>query len=106
VDLLISLAKTHNGNAGGSYINWKNGDCYNTFVLAMPDGTIFFHDKDLPTMWENCYYIFFESILDRFWIPDLPLQLKMIWTLQNWHGKRYYRKKIRPLIQKRFNRSI
>jgi len=248
MDLLISLAKTHDGVAGGSYICWKNGDCYNTFVLAMPDGTIFFHDKDLPTMWENCYYVggsddgvletpsaragialcwefirtqtvrrltnrvdlvvggscwwtlpekrlpgfprqlhdknlaimqatiprfarmlgvpvvhaahagefksglpmlpgfpyqsYFlgetqivdgtgkqlarmsqsdgdgfvtanidikqknmlsESIPDSFWIPDLPVQLKMIWAFQNWHGKRYYRKKIRPLMQKRFH---
>jgi N-carbamoylputrescine amidase len=44
-----------------------------------------------------------ESIPDSFWIPDLPVQLKMIWAMQNWHGKRYYRKKIRPLMQKQFN---
>ncbi len=43
-----------------------------------------------------------EPIPDSFWIPDLPLQLKILWTFQNWHGRRYYRKKIRPLMQKRF----
>lgn len=248
MNLLKSLARSYDGVAGGSYISWKNNDCYNTFVLAMPDGTTFFHDKDLPTMWENCYYVggsdngvletplakvgaalcwefirtetakrlrnrvdlvvggscwwtlpdrrlpgfprqlhdknlaimqttiprfarmlgvpvihaahagkvnsglpllpgfpyrsYFlgetqivdgtgrqlarmthadgdgfvtanidikqrnmisEPIPDRFWIPDLPMQFKMIWSLQNWHGKRYYRKKIRPLMQKKFN---
>ncbi len=247
MDLLKSLARAHDGVVGGSYISWKNGDCYNTFVLAMPDGTTFFHDKDLPTMWENCYYVggsddgvlktpsaragvalcwefirtqtarrlinrvdlvvggscwwtlpekrlpgfpkelhdknlaimkatiprfarmlgvpvihaahagkmnsglpmvpgfpyrsYFlgetqivdgtgkqlarmshtdgegfitadidvkqrnmlsESIPDSFWIPDLPVQLKMIWAFQDWHGRRYYRKKTRPLMQKQF----
>jgi len=57
MDLLKALAEKHNGVAGGSYISWKNNNCFNTFVLAMPDGTTFFHDKDLPTMWENCYYV-------------------------------------------------
>lgn len=36
-----------------------------------------------------------ESIPDGFWIPDLPAQFKLIWALQNWHGKRYFRGKNR-----------
>jgi len=54
--MLKSLAKKYNGVAGGSYIAKKGKDCYNTFVLALPDDNVYFHDKDLPTMWENCYY--------------------------------------------------
>ena len=55
--LLISLARTHDAVFGGSYIAWHGNDCYNTFVLAMPDGSTYLHNKDLPTMWENCYYV-------------------------------------------------
>jgi predicted amidohydrolase len=247
MEMLLSVAKTNNGIVGGSYIAWHGNECYNTFVLAMPDGTIYLHNKDLPTMWENCYYVggsdngildtpslkigvalcwefirsqtahrlinkvdmviggscwwtlpkkrlpgfpqklhdknlevmkstiprfakmlgvpvvhaahagevscslpllpgfpyqsFFlgetqivdgtgkqlahmgweegdgyviadvdvrkkqpasEKIPDRFWIPDLPIQFKFIWAYQNWHGKKYYRKKTRPVMLKRF----
>ena len=56
MDMLRSLAGAHDGIAGGSYIAWNGSDCHNTFVLAMPDGTTFLHNKDLFTMWENCYY--------------------------------------------------
>lgn len=55
--LLKSLASKNNGIVGGSFIALRGEDCYNTFVLAFPDGTTYFHDKDQPTMWENCYYI-------------------------------------------------
>ena len=55
--LLTKLAKKHNGVIGGSFIAMKDNDSYNTFVLAFPDGTVYFHDKDQPTMWENCYYL-------------------------------------------------
>jgi N-carbamoylputrescine amidase len=243
--MLQSMARKYGGMIGGSYIAWQKGDCYNTFVLAAPDGTMYFHDKDLPTMWENCYYrggsddgvlatqpfktgvalcwefirsqtarrlrdqvdlviggscwwtlpkkplpgfprrlhdvnlsimketiprfarmlgvpvihaahagdvqgglpllpgfpyeSFYlgetqivdgtgtilahmsradgegfiaadidvsrkqkplESIPDRFWIPELPWQLRIIWAYQNWHGKRYYQRRFRLLAQK------
>ncbi|MFX1451246.1 MAG: carbon-nitrogen hydrolase family protein, partial [Promethearchaeota archaeon] len=57
MQLLKDLAIKHNGVVGGSFIAIRGGDCYNTFVLTFPDGTSYFHDKDQPTMWENCYYI-------------------------------------------------
>jgi len=31
MDMLRSLAKAHDGIAGGSYIAWHGSDCYNTF---------------------------------------------------------------------------
>ena len=43
-----------------------------------------------------------EKIPERFWIPDLPLQFKLIWAYQNWHGKRYYRNKYRQMMQTHF----
>jgi predicted amidohydrolase len=55
--LLQNLASNYDGVVGGSFIAYRNGDAYNTFILAFPDGSMYFHDKDQPTMWENCYYI-------------------------------------------------
>lgn len=55
--LLNDLAREYNGIIGGSFIALRGDESYNTFVMAFPDGSNYFHDKDQPTMWENCYYI-------------------------------------------------
>ncbi|MFW9942155.1 MAG: carbon-nitrogen hydrolase family protein [Candidatus Thorarchaeota archaeon] len=55
--LLNKLAKEFNAVIGGSFIALRGDESYNTFVLSFPDGSNYFHDKDQPTMWENCYYI-------------------------------------------------
>ena len=57
MDFLVSKAKKHQAYVGGSFIAAREGERYNTFVLAMPDGSTALHDKDQPTMWENCYYL-------------------------------------------------
>jgi len=57
MQLLKDLAVEHNGVVGGSFIALRGADSYNTFALVFPDGTTYFHDKDQPTMWENCYYV-------------------------------------------------
>lgn len=54
--LLRRLARENDGVVGGSFIALRGEHAVNRFVLAFPDGTSFTHDKDLPTMWENCYY--------------------------------------------------
>ncbi len=55
-EMLRSLAREHGRVVGGSYIALRGERSYNTFVLAFPDGSTWYHDKDQPTMWENCYY--------------------------------------------------
>lgn len=35
-----------------------------------------------------------DPIPERFWIPDLPLQFRLVWALQNLHGRVYYRRKV------------
>jgi len=55
--LLRKLAREGNGFVGGSFLAWRDGEVYNSFVLALPDGRTLRHDKDYPTMLENCYYI-------------------------------------------------
>jgi predicted amidohydrolase len=55
--LLCDLARQGNAIVGGSFLAWRDGNLYNSFVLALPDGSTHRHDKDYPTLWENCYYI-------------------------------------------------
>lgn len=55
--LLCNLAERHGITVGGSFLAiHSDGIVRNTFVLAGPGGVLGTHDKDLPTMWENCYY--------------------------------------------------
>jgi len=56
LQLMRDAARGYGGYVGGSFIASRAGNNYNTFVLAFPDGGYATHDKDQPTMWENCYY--------------------------------------------------
>lgn len=57
--LLTRLARRHSALVGGSFLcRDADGHVRNAYQLAAPDGTIVGrHDKDLPTMWENSFYI-------------------------------------------------
>lgn len=56
--LLRDLARRHRAIVGGSFLcRDADGETRNTFLLATPDGIAGRHDKDLPTMWENCFYV-------------------------------------------------
>lgn len=56
--LLVSLAREHGVTAGGSFLcRDADGHARNAFFLAGPEGLIGRHDKDLPTMWENSFYV-------------------------------------------------
>ena len=57
LQLMRRLAREHDGVVGGSFIAKSGKDCFNSFLLVFPNGQYFRHDKDLPTMWENSYYI-------------------------------------------------
>lgn len=57
LELMRKLAREHDGIVGGSFIAKSGADCFNSFLLVFPGGQYFRHDKDLPTMWENSYYI-------------------------------------------------
>jgi predicted amidohydrolase len=56
-ELLRKLARAHIGVVGGSFLAKSGTDCFNSFLLVFPDGQYHRHDKDLPTMWENSYYL-------------------------------------------------
>jgi predicted amidohydrolase len=57
-ELLLSLARRHEAIVGGSFLcRDSDGHVRNAFFLATPDGIAGRHNKDIPTMWENCFYI-------------------------------------------------
>ena len=80
LQLMRRLARKHDGVVGGSFIAKSGHDCFNSFLLVFPDGRYFRHDKDLPTMWENCYYIggSDDGVLDT---PAGPVGVAMCWEL-------------------------
>lgn len=56
--LLLNLARRHEAVVGGSFL-CRDDDSHvrNAFFLATPEGIAGRHDKDIPTMWENCFYV-------------------------------------------------
>jgi N-carbamoylputrescine amidase len=56
LSMMQTMASRYSAIVGGSFICRREKDNYNTFLLVFPDGTYATHDKDIPTMWENCYY--------------------------------------------------
>jgi predicted amidohydrolase len=56
--LLLSLARRHHAIVGGSFLCLDtDGHVRNAFFLATPEGIAGRHNKDIPTMWENCFYV-------------------------------------------------
>jgi predicted amidohydrolase len=80
--LLCGLARRHGAMVGGSFLcRDTDGEVRNAFVLALPDGTIAGrHDKDLPTMWENCFYVggSDDGLIDA---GELSVGIAMCWEL-------------------------
>ena len=52
--LLQRLAREGNSVIGGSFLAQRGDDAFNSLLLALPDGGLRRHDKDLPSFWENC----------------------------------------------------
>jgi predicted amidohydrolase len=56
--LLLNLARRHEAIVGGSFLcQDDDGQVRNAFFLATPAGIAGRHNKDIPTMWENCFYV-------------------------------------------------
>ena len=56
LELLRNLAKEYEGVVGGSFLAYKSGNVFNSFVLVLPDGEYYVHNKDYPSFGEACYY--------------------------------------------------
>lgn len=56
--LLTRLGRRHQALVGGSFLcRDADGHVRNAYIAAGPDAVVGRHDKDLPTMWENAFYI-------------------------------------------------
>ncbi len=96
-EMLCRQAVKHGGYVGGSFIASREGDRYNTFVLAYPEGGYALHDKDQPTMWENCYYLAGndDGILET---PDGPVGAAVCWEMVRTRTVARMRGKIQLLV--------
>lgn len=61
VEMFRRLAARYGATIGGSLLvadpdGDDDGEVVNRYHLVEPDGRVHTHDKDLPTMWENCFY--------------------------------------------------
>jgi predicted amidohydrolase len=54
--MMRSLASRHEAMIGGSYLEMRGTDVFNTYVLVDRDGALHRHRKDQPTMVENAFY--------------------------------------------------
>jgi len=55
--LLTRLARELDCVIGGGFLAVRGGNAYGTYVLAEPDGSAHLHDKDIPTAWEQHFYL-------------------------------------------------
>ncbi len=56
VEMFERLAARYSATIGGSMLVADDDEVYNRYHLVEPDASVHTHDKDLPTMWENCFY--------------------------------------------------
>ena len=58
-EMLARVAREESVHLGGSFLcRDGDGEVRNAYLLAAPTGEILGrHDKDLPTMWENAFYV-------------------------------------------------
>jgi len=56
--MMRDIAKRYQAYVGGSFIiRDEDTAIRNAFFLVSPEGILGRHNKDLPTMWENCFYV-------------------------------------------------
>ena len=56
VDGLVDLCKQYGACAGGSYLEARDGQVFNTYAFVDQQAHVFKHDKDIPTMVESAFY--------------------------------------------------
>ena len=57
-EMLLRVASRYGAKVGGSFLcRDDDGHVRNAFFLATPDGIAGRHDKDIPTQWENFWYV-------------------------------------------------
>ena len=95
--LLQRAAMQNRGFVGGSFICKRGEDRFNTWFQISPDGSYSTHDKDQPTVWENCYYTGGndDGILQ---CGDYRVGVAMCWEFIRWRTARRLMGKIDMLV--------
>jgi predicted amidohydrolase len=97
--LLRELAARHDAVVGGSFIcRDSDGHNRNAWLLIAPDGRVLGrHDKDLPTMWENCFYVGGgdDGVIDA---DGTPIGAAVCWELMRTQTVRRLRGRIDLLV--------
>lgn len=57
LQMLTRLARELDCVLAGGFLAIRGRHAYGTFVLAEPDGALHLHDKDIPTAWEQHFYL-------------------------------------------------
>jgi predicted amidohydrolase len=105
--LLRDLARRHGATVGGSFLcRDADGEVRNAFLLSDPSGCIVGrHDKDLPTMWENCLYVggADDGIIDA---GELTVGAAMCWEFMRTQTARRLRGQVDVVVGGSFWWSI
>ena len=82
LQMLQAVATRHRITIGGSFLcRDGDGEARNAFMLVLPDGSVAGrHDKDLPTMWENSFYVggSDDGVID---VGDVTVGVALCWEL-------------------------
>ena len=57
LQMLTTLSRELGCVLAGGFVAVRGANAYGTFVLAEPDGALHLHDKDIPTAWEQNFYL-------------------------------------------------
>lgn len=97
--LLRELATRHRAVVGGSFIcRDEDGHNRNAWFLVAPDGRVLGrHDKDIPTMWENCFYVggSDDGVIDA---DGLPVGAAVCWEFMRTQTARRLRGRVELLV--------
>ncbi len=92
--LMLDLARRHGATVGGSFLcRDDDGHVRNAFLLVSADGVLGRHDKDLPTMWENCFYVegADDGVIDA---GELQVGVALCWELMRTQTARRLRERV------------
>jgi predicted amidohydrolase len=97
--VLRDLAVAHGATVGGSFLcRDADGEVRNAFLLVRPDGSVAGrHDKDLPTMWENAFYVGGEDdgVIDA---GDATAGVALCWELMRSQTARRLRGRVDVVV--------
>ncbi len=94
-EMLKRMAAQGECAVGGSFLAQRQGDTYNTFVMATPDGSVHTHDKDAPSTGDEASNyvgrIDDKGLLD---VGEFQIGAALCWELMRFRTARRLRGKV------------